>query len=141
MRALPTSAIASLLFAGLVLVAVPSAASAQPASPGQPLVATTFRLVVHGRPPSHATFWAAYGPLAGRFGIVQMHRSGSRQYAAAVRAPAGAESVFSLVMGIGRVYTRAGWVPGNPVTVIRVLGRVTMHAGPVPLVDWNVPVG
>jgi hypothetical protein len=101
----------------------------------------TFRLAVHGRPPSRATFWVAYGPLAGRFGIVQMHGSRSGQYAATIRAPEGAQSTFAVVTGVGRIWTRAGWQPGNPVAVIRLLGRLAVRAGPVALVQWSVPVG
>jgi len=37
---------------------------------------TTFRLHVIGRPPAHATFWVAFGPLADRWGLIQLHAAG-----------------------------------------------------------------
>jgi hypothetical protein len=41
-----------------------------------------FRLHVVGRPSPGTTFWVAYGPLAGRFGIIRLHAAGSNMYEA-----------------------------------------------------------
>jgi hypothetical protein len=105
------------------------------------VVATTFRLQLAGRPAAGATFWVAYGPLAGRFGIIQLHRTPDGSYAATRALPAQGKTVFSYLAGQGVVHSRLGAVPGNPVVTIRSIGPVAASRLRPSIVRWEPPVG
>lgn len=107
----------------------------------RPPLAQTFRLEVTGRTGPDATFWVAYGPLAGHFGMVQLHRAGSNTYAATAQLPGPGRTTFVYVSGHGAVHTRMGWVPGDPVMTIRTIGPVTVTQPHLPTVRWQAPIG
>jgi hypothetical protein len=100
----------------------------------------TFRLHVSGDIPQAMTFWLAYGPLGGRFGIVRLHRSRVGLYAASVRLPVGRSS-FAFVAGYGVIHVRFGPAPGNPVITIRRIDRCTALQAARIGVYWHVPEG
>lgn len=105
-----------------------------------PTASRVFRLSVDGPVAPSDTFWVAYGPLAGTWGIVRMHATSSKLFVAKITLPRG-RTVFSFIEGRGVMHTRLGAVPGNPVITIRQVGSTT-STGPVfPLVVWHVPIG
>jgi hypothetical protein len=101
---------------------------------------SVFRLSVDGDITPGDTFWVAYGPLAGKWGIIQLHAASSRLYMARATLPRG-RSVFSYIQGKGVMQTRLGAVPGNPVTTIRQIGPVSASGTDFPLVVWHEPIG
>jgi hypothetical protein len=106
-------------------------------------VAYTFRLQVSGTPDARATFWVAYGPLQGRFGVIRLRSTASGQvYTATRRLPLHARAYFAYLAGQGTLHTKAGIVPGNPVTVIQRVGPFTVQPGRgIPAAHWAAPVG
>ena len=103
-------------------------------------VSVLFRLRVDGAPGRNATFWVAYGPLAGTWGIKQLHAAGPRFYAERLLLPRG-RATFSFIQGTGIEYTRLGAVPGNPVLTIRHIGPAFVGGSTVPTVVWHEPIG
>lgn len=113
------------------------------ATPPVPVVArsaVTFRLQVAGDVPRNMTFWMAYGPLAGRFGIVQLHRFDTHLYRTTVRLPLGRSS-FAYIAGYGVQSMPYGLVPGDPVITIRYMERSTARRAARSTVSWHVPLG
>lgn len=100
----------------------------------------TFRVHVSGTPDPRMTFWAAYGPLHGRFGVLRLHSAGAGTYAAQQTLPDGTTAVTFLA-GVGTVHTREGAAPGNPVVTIRSLPSVSISSCSLPTVEWQAPVG
>lgn len=132
--------LAVLGFASVLLpAAAPVAADQLPGS--SRTVPCVFRLHVNGNPGTSATFWVAYGPLHGRFGIIRLTRVGAHTFTARRNLPAGARTSFAYVEGQGTVHTRAGAAPGNPVITINTLGPLRLGARPLPLQRWAAPVG
>lgn len=101
----------------------------------------TFRLQVSGSPTPGATFWVAYGPLADRFGLVQLHPAGHGTYVARQDLPAEGRTVFAFLAGNGVIRTRFGPAPGDPVTTIQRFGPVSVWHLALPTVHWEAPVG
>lgn len=99
-----------------------------------------FHLHVSGTPDAHMTYWVAYGPLQGRFGVMQLHAVGAGQYSVQRSLPDGTTNLTFLA-GIGSVHTRAGDAPGNPVVTIRTLTFVSIQGCALPTVEWQAPVG
>lgn len=105
-------------------------------------VPVSFRIQVAGRPQPGTTFWVAYGPTAGAFGIVQLKPQGSSMWGASKRLPADARVDLAYLAGRGVIHTRFGPAPRDPVTVIR-------HLPPTPVsrlrllhtVRWTPPTG
>lgn len=110
---------------------------------GTATVLETFRLQISGSPETGTTFWVAYGPLAGHFGVIQLHRSAAGKYVAQQRLPARGRTVFAYLGGQGVMQTRLGVAPGNPVITIRRIGPVTLSSAQrsLPVVQWYAPVG
>jgi len=104
------------------------------------IVATTFRLQVPAHLGYNATFWVAYGPLAGKFGLIRLHKIGPQLYGATQRLPAG-RTVFAYIAGHGTVKTKAGLQPGGMVTTIRRVGPATPQRASRIEVRWAGPVG
>ncbi|MGH2443281.1 MAG: hypothetical protein ACRDFX_08975 [Chloroflexota bacterium] len=100
-------------------------------------VACDFRLNVKGTPSAPATFWVAYGPLDGKFGIIRLHAVGNGQYRATKRLPRNGKSQFVYVEGQGVVHTRAGAVPGGNVITIKNVGMVVLARQSVPSVLFH----
>jgi hypothetical protein len=101
----------------------------------------TFRLQVSGQPASGTTFWVAYGPLDGHFGLIQLHASQSGLYTAQRRLPLHGRTIYSYLAGQGTAQTRIGRVPGDPVITIRTFGPLSLADQTLPLVRWQAPVG
>jgi hypothetical protein len=101
----------------------------------------TFSLAVHGSRAHATTYWVSYGPLAGRFGVIQLHRTAAHTYGATVRLPAGARSTFYYLAGHGVVHTRAGLAPGGMVSTIRRVGPMPVVRGSVFRAVWQAPAG
>ena len=95
-----------------------------------------FRLRVSGSVASNSTFWAAYGPVAGRFGLVQLKPVGPGQFSGTTKLPPGQSGIVAYLAGHGVVRTRAGKVPGDPVVTIRRTGDVPFSTRTLPLVHW-----
>ena len=104
-----------------------------------PMVVATFRLQVAGSISPGTTFWVAYGPVDGHFGIVQLHGANGT-YSARQRVPAGRTTVAYLA-GHGTMKTRFGVAPGNPVVTIRRVESAVIGQGPLPTIRWIAPVG
>jgi hypothetical protein len=104
------------------------------------LVGCMFRLSVDGPVSPTDTFWVAYGPLDGTWGIIRLREVGSRKYEAHATLPPG-RTVFSFIEGRGVMHTRLGSVPGNPVSTIRQIGPTSASGAALPLVVWHRPIG
>jgi hypothetical protein len=104
-------------------------------------VAVTFRLHVSGKPASDTTFWVAYGPLAGRFGLVQLHPSGAGVYSATQTLPTQGRTTFAYLAGRGAIQSRFGPAPGDPVTIIQRIGPVSARELDTSPITWTGPVG
>ena len=100
----------------------------------------TFRLEVAGHPAVHATFWVAYGPLAGRFGLIQLRDRGGGLYTASATLSSG-RTIFAFLEGFGVEHTRLGDVPGAPTYTIREVGPMSVPGKPLPTIRWHVPLG
>jgi hypothetical protein len=127
--------IAALCFPGITVTAASAATT-----PVATRAIVTFRLHVSGDIPNEMTFWIAYGPLAGQFGIVLLHRSDTGLYTVSMRLPGG-RSTFAYVAGYGVNRVRYGLVPGYPVITIRCLDRSTARQVARRAEYWHVPVG
>lgn len=101
----------------------------------------TFRLQLEGRATPGMTYWVAYGPLGGRFGLIRLKSVGHGLFVGSRSLPFGARSEFAYVAGWGTVHTRAGLAPGGKPVTIRVVGPVRVFSGSMPVVDWRAPVG
>jgi hypothetical protein len=119
------------------LSASPAMASQSPARPAVAL--TTFRLQVTGTSDPGATYWIAYGPLAGKFGIAQLHQRSRGVYTASLQLPTNGKSVFSYMVGHGAVHTRLGVEPGGPVLTVRQFGPTSVWPHGIPAVRWHPP--
>jgi len=100
-----------------------------------------FRLQVSGPRDPSATYWVAYGPLHGRFGIKRLQPVANGLFEASQRLSPRTRTVFAYVAGHGAIKTRAGLAPGNPVVTIRVFGPAVIAPAGLPLVRWNTPIG
>lgn len=100
-----------------------------------------FRLRVVGPVEARATFWVAYGPLAGRFGIVQLRKEADGLYVANASLPAAGRTVLTYLEGTGAVQTPMGNAPGNPVTTIKTVGPLAVGSHNLPVVQWSQPAG
>jgi hypothetical protein len=124
-----------------VLFPTVARASTHPAVRLDTRVTVSFRLHVAGQPAQNSTFWVAYGPVAGKFGLVQLKSSGSGTFVASRRMPASARLDLSYLAGHGVTRTRFGAAPGNPVTTIRHIAPVPVAGGSLPIVQWQAPIG
>lgn len=123
-----------LLAVVVFIAAVASALGAPRAHASEPrLVQTAFHVQVPTTVPSRMTFWVAYGPVAGKFGIVRLHRASSREFVASARFPAGSRATFYYIEGRGSIQTRSGAAPGNPVTTLGHQGPLVVGRQPIPL--------
>jgi hypothetical protein len=102
-------------------------------------VVTTFRLHVIGRPAAHATFWVAFGPLADRWGLIQLHAAGGGTYTATQSLPAVGRTIFAYLAGQGVLTTQMGRAHGNPVVTIRRIGPVSASQVGATIVSWREP--
>lgn len=130
----------------LVVLIVPmasarAASSHGPAASRPQTALTIFRLQVAGNVDRGTTFWVAYGPLAGKFGMVQLRQRSAGVYEASRILPTGDRSIFAYMVGHGAVKTQEGLVPGNPVTVVKKVGPLSVWPHGVPAVRWQAPVG
>lgn len=132
----------------LALAVVGSLASQVTAHAKQPthvrahptMAATAFRLQVTGKPAAGTTFWVAYGPLAGRFGVVRLLPHGAGVYSAWNLLPEG-RTTFVFLAGQGTVQTKAGAEPGGMPTTISLIGPTTAAAVGHMTVHWQAPLG
>ena len=118
---------------------IPTAAHAQRSS--QVVIPMTFTLAVSGTPAAHETFWVSYGPLAGHFGIVRMHRTLPHTYTVTVRLPLHGRTTFYYLAGQGSLHTRAGLVPGNPVVTVKQVGPTSVARATAMRATWVAPIG
>lgn len=129
---------AAVIIAGCSL-ALPYAARAERV--GSQTTPVSFSVTVQARPVSGTTFWVSYGPLAGKFGIVQMHAEGAHTYGVTLNLPAQARGTFYYLTGHGRMKTRIGLVPGNPVQTFKHVGPMLISRGEVVTASWHPPIG
>ena len=106
-----------------------------------PMVMTTFRLHVAGRPGPQTTFWVAYGPLAGRWGLVRLHAGERGLYTARRSLSRTGRTMFAYLAGSGAQVTRAGQVPGTPTVTIRLIGPTSVSIPGRITVQWHIPIG
>jgi|SRR5947209_17581029 len=105
------------------------------------LVTMNFRLRLETQPAAGTTFWIAYGPLAGRFGLIRLHQTGQNLYTAHANLPAAGRANFAYIAGNGTVRTRLGLEPGIPTVTIRNFDRITPGQTQLPVVTWQPPIG
>lgn len=139
-RLLPMGIAAAILLASFSPVAAAPAHHNHPQA-RPPAIAVTFRLRVSGTPDAEVTFWVAYGPLAGRFGLVQLHAACRGLYAAVDHLPAHSRTTFAYLEAQSTVQTRFGTAPGSPTVTIRRIGPVAVTGTHLPVVHWQMPVG
>lgn len=136
---------AAFLSTALLLTCLTSASAAArhaPSAARLDVVARTFSLHVIGSPDRRATFWVAYGPLQGRFGVVRLRRTRVPTiYAATVSLPARGRAIFAYLAGEGTVQSPAGDMPGDPVVTLARTGPLSLTRGDAPPVNWRVPIG
>jgi hypothetical protein len=104
-------------------------------------VPVTFRLVVPGSVASTMTFWVAYGPLAGHFGIIQLVPKGNNTYSTRVTLPAQGRTTFTYLAAFGRIKTRMGYVPRRGDVTIKTLGPTDPITASMHPVRWLPPLG
>lgn len=131
----------ALTTATLIGCLMPAVVHAEKRSIGSPLVRTSFRLQPDSLASQHATYWLAYGPVAGKFGLVQMHPNSAGIFVASTRLPLGARGTFYYIQGQGAIHTRAGLAPGNPVHTIGHVGPLRVSRQPVPMFHVASPAG
>lgn len=100
----------------------------------------TFQLHVTGAHDPHMTFWVAYGPLDGRFGLIRLRSAGSDHYVASRVLPPG-RTVFSYIAGTGTAQTRLGPAPGAPAVTIARVGPATALRASRGIMLWRGPLG
>ena len=103
--------------------------------------AVRFQLHVGGAHDPRMTFWVAYGPLAGTFGLIRLHSSGKGTYTATRTLPSTDRSVFSYVAGTGTMMTKLGPAPGPPTITIGRVGPTTAGRATRKPMDWRGPIG
>ena len=131
----------ALLLAGPAAGAVDAHGAPHPAGLPAHTVLVTFRLEVTGSPAARTTFWVAYGPLAGRFGLIQLHSLGGGVYGAGRRLPMGGRTTYAYLAGQGVAHTRIGRAPGDPVIIIESFGPATALEAGRSVARWQAPVG
>lgn len=100
-----------------------------------------FALRIPTKPAAHATYWVAYGPVAGRFSVKRMTAAGTRSFALNLRLPIGARSTFVYLKGNGVIHTRFGPAPGNPVRTLGQQGPTRVHGGMRASFRYHAPQG
>lgn len=131
----------AVLVLGAMTPLLPWTASAAGQPAGSPLVKTSFHLQAAADLPRATTFWVAYGPLGGKFGLIRLRSAGNGRFVGAGRFPSGARAYFSYIEGHGTMRTREGIVPGNPVHTIGHAGPLIVGRQSVPLVRLPTPAG
>ncbi|GAC1331995.1 MAG: hypothetical protein NVS2B16_28230 [Chloroflexota bacterium] len=104
-------------------------------------VPVTFRLRAADAPSTDTTFWVAYGPVGGRFGIARLHAAGNHMYTARVLMPINARSIFAYLAGHGSITTRFGPAPGDPVQTVKQVGPVAVVRLRSVTTEWHAPIG
>ena len=104
-------------------------------------VSVTFRLHVSGEPDLRTTYWVAYGPLAGQWGVIQLHPWGAGTYGALRALPSSGHTIFRYLAAQGTVKTRFGPAPGGRVVTIQAVGPVSAAQLSRYRVEWQAPVG
>lgn len=131
-----------LALAALVLAALtPWTAHAAIRHIPQPAAQATFRLQPPAGTSATATFWVSYGPVAGSFGLIRMHRNSQGVFVASARFPSGTRATFYYIEGRGVTSTPAGLAPGNPVRTLGREGPLSVGKQPIPLMRVAPPVG
>jgi hypothetical protein len=105
------------------------------------MVRMPFRVSIPSQLPSSTTLWVAYGPVAGKFGLIRLRPGLRGEFVASGRFPAGTSATFYYIEGHGTIRTRAGVGPGNPVQTIGHVGPVVIGKQPVPLFRVPAPAG
>lgn len=129
------------LMLGAVAPVIPWQAYAAGQPAGSQLIRTSFHLQAAPNLPKTTTFWVAYGPLAGKFGLVRLHSVGPGRFVGSRRFPAGARADFAYIEGQGTMRTKEGIVPGNPVHTVGHVGPLVVGRQPIPLLRLAAPAG
>lgn len=87
------------------------------------------------------TFWVAYGPVGGHFGLVRLQPTAGHMYQARQALPADGRTTFAFLAGHGVITTRFGSAPGDPVQTIQRVGPVSILDLHLPTAEWRAPVG
>lgn len=123
----------------LAVLAVPVGVAQADSTPA-PVRTVTFRLHVAAPASPHTTYWVSYGPLAGKFGLIRLHATGNRYFAARRALPAG-RTLFCYIAGTGTVRTSLGPAPGSPMITIARVGPSTAIQASAHVMTWRPPVG
>ena len=111
------------------------------ASAAPPRGTVTFQLQVHGVSAPGTTYWVAYGPLAGRFGVIRLQARGHGLFSAQRRLPLRERTSIAFVAGQGCVFTPAGQEPGGRVVTISARGPGPLQELAAQPVSWQAPAG
>jgi hypothetical protein len=140
-RGIARTIVLAIALAGVINVLVSPPLAAGAITTNRDHVTVTFQLHVTGHMPPGMTFWVAYGPLAGRFGIVELHRTPVGDYRAMRRLPAQGRTTFTYLASFGMITTPAGPAPGGPTIIIRSIRPVTALEVARIRVYWRAPQG
>ncbi len=131
---------------GIALAVVLTVFPGRGVAASRPIVHATetqilFRLQVSGPRDPAATYWVAFGPVQGRFGIKRLKPASNGLFEASQWLPLHVRTTFAYVAGQGAIHSRAGLAPGNPVITIRVFGPAVIAPAGIPVVRWSTPIG
>lgn len=127
----------------LLAVSAPMGARAETRSVSHGLAQAQVRFQLHvtGKHTRGATYWVAYGPIGGHFGVIRLVRASSGLYTAVRDFPLGARGEFTYLAAVGQVNTPAGPAPARDIVTIRTTGIMSLRAGAVSTVTWSGPTG
>ncbi len=100
-----------------------------------------FRLRVAGQPSPGTQFWVAYGPVAGRFGILRLRATSAGTYSAARTLPILEPTSVAYLAARGQVRTRAGLEPAHVLAIIFNSGPISLLEAQRHVPRWQAPVG
>jgi hypothetical protein len=101
----------------------------------------TFRLAIAGSPAKGATFWVSYGPLAGKFGVIELRSVGGHLYSGRTVLPVNKAGTFTYLEAQGVQTVHGSAQPGGIPVIIRSVDAVTAAAASSQVVHWSIPLG
>ncbi len=101
----------------------------------------TFSLVVTGTPASTLTYWVAHGPLDGRFGVIELHPTGTKVFSATVSLPLFAKTTFTYLASTRVQVVHGLKQPAGTIVTIKSMDDVTAGTAAMKTMHWSAPLG